>query len=81
MTDALEIRDTFYDYEVELPSGLWHLGYRTLKMRTSIVARGFEDEEGKFIVRQVVRTIGHEVNPEGWTEPPKHDDGRRRSKV
>jgi hypothetical protein len=77
----VEVRRTFYDYEVELPTGLWQIGKRSLKMRTVVDARGHEDGDGKFVVHQVVRVVGHHVEPSDWTPPPEKDDGRRKSKV
>lgn len=68
-TDQLEEREVFYDWEAELPSGMWHVGYRTLKMRTVVLGRGLENQKGDFVVRTVLKTIRHEVEPEGWSKP------------
>lgn len=77
----MEQRRTYYDYEVELPTGLWHIGQRTIKMRTVVDARGHEDRDGNFVVHQIVRVVAHHPEPEDWEAPREHDDGRRRSKV
>jgi hypothetical protein len=77
----LETRSVHYDYEVELPSGLWHVGKRKLQMRMHLLARGYEDEAGKFIVRNVVKIEEHIVEPEDWEAPKNPEDDRRRSKV
>ena len=77
-TDQMEVRDVHYDYEVELPTGLWHLGYRTLKVRTRARARGYENERGRFVVTAIMSTISHEVERDGGAllDPPW--DGKRR---
>jgi hypothetical protein len=61
----MESREAFWDYEVELPSKMWQIGSRTLKMRTRAEVRGSEGDRG-FIVRNVVKVLGHEVEPDGW---------------
>lgn len=78
---TVESRETFYDYEVELPTGLWHIGQRKLKLRTGVLAQGHTNEDGTFVVRRVVRVLYHEVNPPGWKLPPEPEDERHTSRV
>lgn len=60
---SMERRTIHYDYEVELPSTLWAIGLRTLKLRTHVEVRGVEGDRG-FIVQTVERVVSHEVEPE-----------------
>ena len=75
----LEVREVSYDYEVELPTGLWYLGYRTLQLRTTVRARGFVDERDRFLVRTVLATLSHEVSPEDWKKPETPASGVQRA--
>lgn len=64
----METREVTYDYEVELPSGLWNTGIRLLKMRMRCLATGTIDErnDDRFIVRRIDKVLGHEVEPADW---------------
>ena len=76
-----ETREVFYDWEAELPSGLWSTGVRKLKMRTTALVHGHVNDQSRFISHRVVRVVGHEVDPPGWTPPPEPDDKQHRSQV
>jgi hypothetical protein len=77
----MESREVFYDWEAELPSGLWQIGTRTLKVRTWVVVRGQENDEGSFVVRHIVSVKRHEVEPADWQAPKRPGDERRQSRV
>ncbi len=70
----MESRKVHWDYEVELPTGMWHIGQRNMKMRTTAMVHGVEGDRG-FIVRRVVKVLGHEVEPKDWTRGEEKVDG------
>lgn len=73
----METREVFYDVEAELPSGLWQLGQRTVKLRAHCRVTGTVDERHpeRFIVARIEKLLRWEVEPEGWTPPPTPRDG------
>lgn len=77
----MEQRSLTYDYEVELPTGLWQIGMRKLKLRTIVLAQGHTNDEDTFIVHRVLRVVRHEVEPENWKMPPPPEDERHTSRV
>ena len=77
----MEQRERTFDYEVELPTGMWHIGKRKLKLRTVVLAQGHTNDEDTFIVHRVVKIISHEVEPEDWKLPPDPEDPRHQSRV
>lgn len=77
----METRERTFDYEVELPTGLWQIGQRKLKLRTTVLAQGHVNDEDTFIVHRVLRVVGHEVEPEDWKPPPPPEDERHASRV
>ena len=65
-----EVRVVYYDWQAELPTGLWAIGIRNVRMRTHVKVRGFDRGDAPFLVQRHLGIERHEVNPEDWVKPP-----------